>query len=188
MLERGRIAERWRSERWDSLRLLTPNWMNRLPDWSYQGDDPDGFMTATEYVASLEQYAPSLRRPLSPAQPCGQSSHARRLRVESSRGTGMPIRGDRHRTLRCAVCAGDGPVSASFDLPVTPTSIAAPPNSRMAASSSLARLRPACSSPRKSSVRPTGDISVSRHTRLPRLTVATTSCGGWRPASWRMTL
>ena len=31
VLERGRVAERWRSERWDSLRLLTPNWMTRLP-------------------------------------------------------------------------------------------------------------------------------------------------------------
>ena len=40
VLERGRLAERWRSERWDSLRLLTPNWMNRLPGWSYQGADP----------------------------------------------------------------------------------------------------------------------------------------------------
>ena len=40
VLERGRIAERWRSERWDSLRLLTPNWVTRLPGWSYQGPDP----------------------------------------------------------------------------------------------------------------------------------------------------
>ena len=48
VLERGRVAERWRSERWDSLRLLTPNWMSRLPGWSYAGPDPDGFMTADE--------------------------------------------------------------------------------------------------------------------------------------------
>jgi putative flavoprotein involved in K+ transport len=40
VLERGQVAERWRSERWDSLRLLTPNWMNRFPGWSYQGTDP----------------------------------------------------------------------------------------------------------------------------------------------------
>jgi putative flavoprotein involved in K+ transport len=57
VLERGRLAERWRSERWDSLRLLTPNWMTRLPGWSYQGDDIDGFMTKREFVACLEQYA-----------------------------------------------------------------------------------------------------------------------------------
>jgi hypothetical protein len=47
VIERGRIAERWRSERWDSLHLLTPNWMTRLPGWSYEGPDPDGFMAAT---------------------------------------------------------------------------------------------------------------------------------------------
>ncbi|WP_206035639.1 NAD(P)-binding domain-containing protein [Roseomonas sp. HF4] len=57
VLERGRVAERWRSERWDSLRLLTPNWMSRLPGWSYRGADPDGFMTMSEVVTYLEGYA-----------------------------------------------------------------------------------------------------------------------------------
>jgi putative flavoprotein involved in K+ transport len=57
VLERGRIAERWRSERWDSLRLLTPNWASRLPDWSYRGDDPDGFMSAGEFARYLGDYA-----------------------------------------------------------------------------------------------------------------------------------
>src|SRR6516225_339512 len=57
VLERGRLAERWRSERWDSLRLLTPNWMSRFPGWSYCGADPDGFMTKQEFVAYLEDYA-----------------------------------------------------------------------------------------------------------------------------------
>ena len=42
VLERGKVANAWRTERWDSLRLLTPNWMTRLPDYSYRGDDPDG--------------------------------------------------------------------------------------------------------------------------------------------------
>src|SRR5690348_7456740 len=64
VLERGRIAERWRSERWDSLRLLTPNWMNQLPDWSYRGGDADGFMTAAEFATSLEQYANSFSAPV----------------------------------------------------------------------------------------------------------------------------
>jgi putative flavoprotein involved in K+ transport len=57
VLDRGRVAERWRSERWDSLRLLTPNWMSRLPGWSYAGQDPHGFMTAGEVVSYLEGYA-----------------------------------------------------------------------------------------------------------------------------------
>jgi putative flavoprotein involved in K+ transport len=42
VLDRGRVAERWRSERWDSLHLLTPNWMTRLPGWYYSGPDPGG--------------------------------------------------------------------------------------------------------------------------------------------------
>ena len=42
LLERGEVANSWRTERWDSLRLLTPNWLNRLPGYRYQGDDPTG--------------------------------------------------------------------------------------------------------------------------------------------------
>ena len=40
VLDRGGVAERWRSERWDSLHLLTPNWMTRLPGWSYRARSP----------------------------------------------------------------------------------------------------------------------------------------------------
>ncbi len=64
VLERGRVAERWRSERWDSLRLLTPNWMTRLPAFSYDGPDPDGFMTANELVAFFDRYASSFPVPV----------------------------------------------------------------------------------------------------------------------------
>ncbi len=51
VLERGEVANSWRTERWDSLRLLTPNWQSRLPGYAYTGDDPDGFMTMPEVVA-----------------------------------------------------------------------------------------------------------------------------------------
>jgi putative flavoprotein involved in K+ transport len=64
VLERGRVAERWRSERWDSLRLLTPNWMTRLPGWSYTGPDPQGFMTAAEVTAYLRAYADASAAPV----------------------------------------------------------------------------------------------------------------------------
>ena len=64
ILERGRVAERWRSERWDSLRLLTPRWQSRLPGWRYRGPDPDGFMTKSEVVTYLDEYARSFRAPL----------------------------------------------------------------------------------------------------------------------------
>src|SRR5512134_2449098 len=64
VLERGRIAERWRSERWDSLRLLTPNWQSRLPGVGYDGPDPDGFMTMPEVVKFFERYATSFGAPV----------------------------------------------------------------------------------------------------------------------------
>ena len=64
VLERGRVAERWRSERWDSLHLLTPRWMSRLPGWSYEGPDPDGFMSRAEVIGYLEGYAASFPAPV----------------------------------------------------------------------------------------------------------------------------
>ena len=64
VLDRGRIAERWRSERWDSLHLLTPNWMTRLPGWCYSGTDPDGYLSSAELVGHLERYAASFESPL----------------------------------------------------------------------------------------------------------------------------
>ncbi|HMI93882.1 MAG TPA: NAD(P)-binding domain-containing protein, partial [Polyangiales bacterium] len=64
VLERGRVAERWRSERWDSLRLLTPNWLGRLPGAQYCGDAPNGFMSANELAARLERYAQAFNAPL----------------------------------------------------------------------------------------------------------------------------
>jgi putative flavoprotein involved in K+ transport len=64
VLERGQTAERWNRERWDSLRLLTPNWASRLPGWEYRGPDPDGFMTAAELTAYLRAYADSFAAPV----------------------------------------------------------------------------------------------------------------------------
>src|SRR5262245_12517636 len=64
VLERGRVGERWRSERWDSLRLLTPRWQARLPGWSYDGPDRDGFMTRSEVIAYLDAYARSFAAPV----------------------------------------------------------------------------------------------------------------------------
>ncbi len=57
VLERGEIANTWRNERWDSLRLLTPNWQCQLPGMSYGGPDPDGFMYSSEIVEFINQYA-----------------------------------------------------------------------------------------------------------------------------------
>jgi putative flavoprotein involved in K+ transport len=57
VLERGEVANSWRRERWDSLRLLTPNWLNRLPGRHYDGPDPDGYMTMGEVVEFIEHFA-----------------------------------------------------------------------------------------------------------------------------------
>ena len=64
VLEQGRIAESWRSKRWDSVRLIAPNWTLRLPGFAYSGDDPDGFMSKDEITAYLETYARSFAAPV----------------------------------------------------------------------------------------------------------------------------
>ncbi|MFF2031062.1 NAD(P)-binding domain-containing protein [Arthrobacter sp. NPDC058192] len=57
VLERGRVGERWRTERWDSLRFQFPNWTVQLPDYTYQGPDPEGFARYREILRFLEDYA-----------------------------------------------------------------------------------------------------------------------------------
>jgi putative flavoprotein involved in K+ transport len=64
VLERSQVANSWRSERWDSLRLLTPNWQCRLPGYAYDGDDPDGFMTMPEVVDLITGYAKDIAAPV----------------------------------------------------------------------------------------------------------------------------
>ena len=64
VLDRGQVGERWRSERWDSLHLLTPNWMSRLPGWYYTGPDHDGFLPVARFVRHLERYAASFDAPV----------------------------------------------------------------------------------------------------------------------------
>jgi putative flavoprotein involved in K+ transport len=63
LLERGFVANSWR-HRWDSLRLLTPNWQSRLPGHRYGGDDPDGFMTMPELIGFLDDYATTIGAPV----------------------------------------------------------------------------------------------------------------------------
>jgi putative flavoprotein involved in K+ transport len=66
LLERGAVAERWRSNTWNSLRLLTPNWMTRLPGHLYRGDDPQGFMHKSDVVRLLEGYGRAVAAPIQP--------------------------------------------------------------------------------------------------------------------------
>lgn len=64
VLERGDVANSWRRERWESLRLLTPNWQTRLPGQRYEGADPDGFMSMADVVAFVSGYAAATAAPV----------------------------------------------------------------------------------------------------------------------------
>ncbi|GMR22977.1 MAG: NAD(P)/FAD-dependent oxidoreductase [Acidobacteriota bacterium] len=64
VLERGEVANSWKRERWDSLRLLTPNWQSRLPGYGYEGDDPDGYRTMPETIAFIDRYAEVIAAPV----------------------------------------------------------------------------------------------------------------------------
>ncbi len=64
VIERGAVANSWRTERWDSLRLLTPNWQSRLPGFGYEGDDPDGYRDMTETIAFIDRYAEVISAPV----------------------------------------------------------------------------------------------------------------------------
>jgi putative flavoprotein involved in K+ transport len=91
VIERGEVANTWRTERWDSLRLLTPNWQTRLPGLAYDGDDPDGFMAVPELIGFIDRYAAAVDAPVRThttvtsvtSAPGGRGGY----RVETSAGT-----------------------------------------------------------------------------------------------------
>jgi putative flavoprotein involved in K+ transport len=76
VLERGEVANSWRTQRWDSLRLLTPNWMTRLPGYAYRGDDPDGYLTASETAQLIADYAKEIAAPVRRRCGVGRRRHA----------------------------------------------------------------------------------------------------------------
>jgi len=86
LLERGEVAQTWRAERWDSLRLLTPNWQTRLPGFRYEGSDPDGYRTLPEVIDLIANYARAISAPV--------RTHTRVTSVRSD-GTGYLVRTDR---------------------------------------------------------------------------------------------
>lgn len=115
VLERGRVGERWRSERWDSLRLLTPNWMSRLPGWSYRGPDPDGFMTMPQVAEYLSAYA------LASAAPVLGGTRVVRVAADEA---GYRVETDRGRwwTRSVVIATGhcDRPLVPSFGTALSP--------------------------------------------------------------------
>ena len=104
VLERGRVGERWRSERWDSLALLTPNWANRLPH-DTAPDDPDAYPSRSAFVATLERYARSFDAPVREGTTVTAVERA---------GTGFRVRTDRDdwRARNVVVATGDCAVPA----------------------------------------------------------------------------
>jgi putative flavoprotein involved in K+ transport len=80
VFEKHRIAEAWRSQRWDSFCLVTPNWQCQLPGFHYAGADPQGFMVKDEIVAYIEAYARSFSPPLM------EGTTVQRLRRKASGG------------------------------------------------------------------------------------------------------
>jgi putative flavoprotein involved in K+ transport len=64
VLERGDVANSWRYERWDSLRLLTPNWQSGLPAVPYDGAEPDGYMTAADVIELIARFAAQVAAPV----------------------------------------------------------------------------------------------------------------------------
>ena len=107
VLERGEVANAWRHERWDSLRLLTPNWLSRLPGYRYTGDDPEGYMSREEVVAFITGYARASSAPVITGTP------VTRLRAE---GAGYRVSTD-HGDWRCrAVVIASG----AFNRPMVP--------------------------------------------------------------------
>jgi putative flavoprotein involved in K+ transport len=81
VLERKRVAERWRSERWDSLRFQAPNWNVRLPGYPLQGVDPDAFATKDAIAHFIASFAARIQAPLH----CGVAARALRQKPGSCR-------------------------------------------------------------------------------------------------------
>ena len=87
VLERSEVANSWRTERWDSLRLLTPNWQCRLPGHSYGGSDPDGFMTMPEVADFITDYAALIAAPVQSGAPVSSVRRSNgEYRVTTNRG------------------------------------------------------------------------------------------------------
>jgi putative flavoprotein involved in K+ transport len=88
VLERGEVANSWRTERWPSLRLLTPNWQTRLPGADYDGDDPDGYMPARDVARLVTSYADRIDAPVhTHTAVCSLRAHDGGYRVATDRGS-----------------------------------------------------------------------------------------------------
>src|ERR1700733_9245990 len=113
VLERGEVAHTWRTERWDSLRLLTPNWQSRLPSFRYNGDDPDGYRTLGEVIEFIASYAKAISAPV--------LTHTTVASVRSTEA-GYLVRTDQGDWLCRAVVIASGACNIA-DVPVFATNV-----------------------------------------------------------------
>jgi putative flavoprotein involved in K+ transport len=116
VLERGEVANSWRHERWDSLRLLTPNWLSRLPDHPYDGPDPDGYMSAAEVADHIAAFG---ARSGAPVRTGTTVTSVRRT------GDGYDVQTDRGRLQGRAVVIASG----ACNVPTVPAFASAVPDS-----------------------------------------------------------
>jgi putative flavoprotein involved in K+ transport len=101
VLERRRVAESWRSERWDSLCFQAPNWNMRLPGFASRAADPDAFAPRDEVVRYIEDYASAIRAPLR----CGVAATALRQKPGSTRLI-IETTGERFETKNVVIATG----------------------------------------------------------------------------------
>jgi len=118
VLERGQVAHSWRTQRWDSLRLLTPNWMTRLPGHAYTGDDPDGYLDMPGVVRLLEDYATGAPV-LTGVTVTSVESYGQGYVVRTDRGTWQA------RTVVVATGAAAAPARPAVPLPPGTTTVTA---------------------------------------------------------------
>src|SRR5437660_4206444 len=100
VLEAGRLGETWRSRRWDSFCLVTPNWSVRLPGGGYRGPDSDGYMPLAEIVDYLESYAGSFQAPVL------EQSPVTRLTVDPKGGFQLAVPDGTLRARTVVVASG----------------------------------------------------------------------------------
>ncbi len=120
MLERGEVANSWRKERWDSLTLLTPNWQTRLPGCAYDGDDPDGYMSVSDLIQFLDDYAANTNAPIvTGCEVTSVRKIAEHYRVTTNQGTWTA----RAVVLATGACNAPSVPKAASELPATITQL-----------------------------------------------------------------
>ena len=116
VIERGEVANSWRTERWTSLRLQTPNWQTLLPGARYEGSDPDGFMSMPDVIGFIDEYAHTISAPV--------RTHTTVTSVRASTG---PDRYDVCTNQGVWSCAAVILASGACNLPVVPAVASAVP-------------------------------------------------------------